>query len=96
MTGIVAILVQATGAPAFSAACSGASAGVPVDGEKAPPGDIAGRIRDEPDKRRRHNLQAGSACPGRSPAASEIIGVFVTPPGTRTLTVTPVPPSLSP
>jgi predicted ATPase len=61
-----------------------------MDSEKPSIRHFPGGIRDEPEERRRHDLrldQAGSI----KPASSEIIGVLVTPPGTKTLTVTPVP-----
>jgi hypothetical protein len=58
--------------------------------EKAPAGDFPGRIRDEPYERRRHDFRLDEAGALETPS-SEIIGVLVTPPGTKTLTVTPLP-----
>src|ERR1700730_2121282 len=75
------MLVQATGAPAFSAACSGESVG----------------SQWTPRNRRPVTFPAASETTSgwiilaRSKPDSDAIGVFVIPPGTRTLTVTPVP-----
>jgi hypothetical protein len=88
--GIVAISVQATGAPAFAAASSGGRLGSQCTSKKAPPGDAAGRIRHQPVKRRRHDCRLdhfGAVVAG----LESTMPVLVTPPGTSTLTVTPVP-----
>ena len=58
--------------------------------EKAPTGDFPGRIGAS--QTRGGAMTSGWMRLARSkPASSEIIGVFVTPPGTKTLTVTPAP-----
>jgi hypothetical protein len=88
--GIVAMLVQATGAPAFSAACSGGS-----EGSQWTPRNL--RLVTFPAASERTRKSGGTmtsgwiSLPRSKPASSEIIGVLVIPPGTKTLTVTPVP-----
>ena len=64
--------------------------GIPVNTEEPSARDFRGGIGDKPEKRRHHHLrldQLGAI----KPCLSEIIGVLVIPPGTSTLTVTPVP-----
>src|SRR6266851_8405586 len=88
--GIVAMLVHATGAPALSAACSGGSAGSQWTPRNRRPDTFA--AASEMSQRSGGTMTSGWISLARSkPASSEIIGVLVTPPGTSTLTVTPVP-----
>ena len=90
MIGIVAMLVHATGAPAFSAACSGGRLVSQWIARNRRPVTLWAASETSQTK-------GGAITPGwinlvrSKPASSEIIGVLVTPPGTRTLTVTPVP-----
>ena len=60
-----------------------------MDSEKPSTRHFPGGIRDEPEERRRHDLRLDHL--GAIEARSDTIGVFVMPPGTKTLTVTPVP-----
>src|SRR6516162_7443706 len=88
--GIVAMLVQATGAPAFSAASSGGNFVSQRTPRKRRP--VTFPAASETSHRRGGTITSGWISLARSkPASSEIIGVFVTPPGTKTFTVTPVP-----
>ena len=88
--GIVAMLVQATGAPAFSAACSGASAGSQWMARKR--GPVTFPAASEMSQTSDGAITSGWIIVARAkPASSEIIGVLVIPAGTRTLTVTPLP-----
>jgi hypothetical protein len=85
--GIVAMLVQATGAPAFSAACSGGSVG----SQWTPRSRRPVTFGDEPEERQRHDLRLILA--HLKPAPPDAVGVLVTALGTRTSTVSPVPSS---
>jgi hypothetical protein len=58
--------------------------------KKAPTRDFPGSVRYKPKQRRDHHLRLDHLG-ALEPASLEIIGVFVIPPGTKTLTVTPVP-----
>src|ERR1700722_16196542 len=87
--GIVAILVQATGAPAFSAASSGGSVGSQWTPRNRRPVTFA--AASETSQSRGGALASGRIILVLSKPDSDTIGVFVMPPGTRTLTVTPVP-----
>ena len=90
MIGIVAMLVQATGAPAFSAACSGGSLVSQCTARKRRP--VTFSAASETSQTRGGAMTSGWIIWARSkPAASDTIGVLVIPPGTKTLTVTPVP-----
>jgi hypothetical protein len=60
-----------------------------MDSQKPSTRHFPGGIRDEPKERRRHDLRLDHLA--RSNPDSDTIGVFVIPPGTRTLTLTPVP-----
>ncbi len=61
-----------------------------MDAKKSPTGYIAGSLGDEPASG--GAITSGWIIAARSnPASSEIIDVLVIPPGTKTLTVTPVP-----
>ena len=71
------MLVQATGAPAFSAACAGGNAGSQCTAEKAPRGDPARRVRHQPDQRRRHDLGLDHLPARSKPASAATIGVLV-------------------
>ena len=81
-------VVQATGAPAFSATCS-AVAPIPMDTEKPSTRRFPGGIRDEPEERRRHDLRLDHL--GAIEARFGHHRRVRYPAGTRTLTVTPVP-----
>src|SRR6267143_6159912 len=84
------MLVQATGAPAFSAACSGGNAASQCTPRNLRP--VTFPAASERSQRRGGTITSGWISLARSkPASSEIIGVSVTPPGTSNLTVTPVP-----
>src|SRR5215468_5025729 len=84
------MLVQATGAPAFSAACSGGKFGSQWTPRNRRPVTFA--AASETSQTSGGVITSGWISVVRSkPASSEIIGVFVTPPGTRALTATPVP-----
>jgi len=81
----VAMLLHATGAPAFSAASSGDSLVSQCTARKRWPVPF-------PAASDASQTSGGAMTSGCiSLASSDIIGVLVTPPGTRTLTVTPVP-----
>ncbi len=61
-----------------------------MDSEKAPTSHLPGRFGDEPDERRRHNFRLDHL--GAIEAdSSDTMVVLVIPPGTGTLTATPVP-----
>jgi hypothetical protein len=64
--------------------------GIPIDSEKPSTRHFSSCIGDEPEGWRRHDLRLDQLARSK-PASSEIIGVSVTPPVTRMLTVTPVP-----
>src|SRR5271169_3982370 len=88
--GIVAMLVHATGAPAFSAACSGGSPVPQYTARKRRP--VTFPAASDTSQTRGGAMTSGWIILARSkPASSDTIGVLVTPPGTKTLTVTPVP-----
>ena len=88
--GIVAMVVHATAAPDFSAACSGGSAGSQWTPRNRRPDTFA--AASETSHTRGGTITSGWIIVARSkPASSEIIGVLVIPPGTKTLTVTPLP-----
>src|SRR6202521_1825287 len=83
------MLVQATGAPAFSAACSGESVGSQWTPRNRRP--VTFPAASETSQRRGGTMTSGWIILARSKPDADTIGVFVIPPGTRTLTVTPVP-----
>src|SRR6516165_10980394 len=88
--GIVAMPVQATGAPAFAAASSGARLGSQCTARKRRP--VTPAAASDTSQLRGGAITAGWIISARSkPASGGTIGVLVTPPGTSTLTVTPVP-----
>src|SRR5271166_3321705 len=87
--GIVAMLVHATGDPAFSAACSGGSSGSQWTPRNRRP--VTFPAASETSQRRGGAMTSGWIILARSKPEADTIGVFVIPPGTRTLTVTPVP-----
>src|SRR5215472_3385554 len=88
--GIVAISVQATGASAFAAASSGGSFGSQCTARKRRP--VTALAASDTSQLSGGAITAGWIISTRSkPASSGTIGVLVTPPGTSTLTVTPVP-----
>ena len=81
------MLVQATGAPAFSAASSGGSLVSQCTARKRRP--VTFPAASETSHTSGGAMTSGWINSARlKPAWSEIIGVLVTPPGTRTLTVT--------
>src|SRR5207302_4056075 len=88
--GIVAMLVQATGAPAFSAACTGAKAGSQCTARKRRP--VTPPAASAASQTSGGAMLSGWIIACRSkPDSCGTIGVLVTPPGTSTLTVTPLP-----
>src|SRR5580704_1062378 len=88
--GIVAISVQATGAPAFSAASSGGMLGSQCTARKRRP--VTPPAASDTSQLSGGVMTAGWIISARSkPASRGTMPVLVTPPGTSTLTVTPVP-----
>src|SRR6476646_5986275 len=84
--GIVAMLVHATGAPAFSAACSGGRLLSQWTPRNRRPVTFA--AASETSHNSGDTMTSGWIILARSKPDSDTIGVFVMPPGTRTLTVT--------
>src|SRR5712675_1625705 len=84
------MLVQATGAPAFSAASTGGSFVSQWTPRNRRP--VTFSAASETSQRSGGTMTSGwISLPRSKPASPEIIGASVTPPGTRTLTVTPAP-----
>ena len=84
------MLVQATGAPAFSAASAGASFGSQWIARKRRP--LTACAASDTSQTSGGAMTSGWIISCRSnPASFGTIGVFVTPPGTSTLTVMPLP-----
>src|SRR5260370_14504202 len=86
--GIVALLVQATGAPAFSAACSGGSSGSQWTPRNRRP--VTFPAAYETSQRRGGSITSGCVILGRSKPESHTTGLFVSSPRARALTGTPL------
>ena len=84
------MLVQATGAPAFSAAWRGGNFGSQCTARKRRP--VTSAASFETSHTSGGAITSGwIICCRSKPDSCGTIGVLVTPPGTSTLTVTPVP-----
>src|SRR5712675_907810 len=82
------MLVHATGAPAFSAACSGGNAASQCTPRNLRP--VTFPAASKRSQRSGGTITSGWISLARSkPASSEIIGVSVIPPGIKTLTIHP-------